>query len=148
VLSGRGGSGSELEEHVFPLIYELHKVHPGFMLYILPHVSSQLSSEDTPVRQRAVGKSDSTCSFTRYLAMNDLLPSSRLLGPSALLGRLFAAPAAEYGVTYHRIFREFLGRFRDKEAIIRSQMIGIGAYILEVSQHAVRFDSEVQSEVS
>jgi hypothetical protein len=52
---------------------------------------------------------------------------------AALLGRLFSASHADYGEEYQRIFREFLGRFVDKEANIRSQMLGIGAFIVQVS---------------
>ena len=56
VLTGIGGGASELEEFVFPLIYELHKVNPGIMLYIFPNISTQLQAEDVGVRSRAVGK--------------------------------------------------------------------------------------------
>ena len=97
VLTGKGGQGSELEEHVYPLIYELHKasggigvqptghllresaatlasgltalarvclagrpaqppqINPTVMLYIFPNVATQLGSEDSEVRTRAVG---------------------------------------------------------------------------------------------
>jgi len=104
VLTGKGCGASEVEEeHVYPLIYELHKVNPNFMLYIFPNIATQLAAEDTAVRARAV----------------------------ALLGRLFAASHADYGHDYPRIFREFLGRFKDKEAAIRAQAVGIGAVIMQ-----------------
>lgn len=73
------------------------------MLYIFPNVATQLGAEDEALRARAV----------------------------ALLGRLFAATHAEYGLEYPRIFREFLGRFKDKESAIRSQLVGIGAAIMQ-----------------
>lgn len=73
------------------------------MLYIFPNVAIQLGAEDEGLRARAV----------------------------ALLGRLFAAAHAEYGQEYPRIFREFLGRFKDKEPAIRSQLVGIGAAIMQ-----------------
>ena len=50
---------------------------------------------------------------------------------TALLGRLFAAAHADYGSEYPRIFREYLGRFKDKEATIRAQAVGIGAVIMQ-----------------
>ncbi len=104
VLTGKGCGASEVEEvHVYPLIYELHKVNPNFMLYILPNIATQLAAEDTGVRARAV----------------------------ALLGRLFAASHTDYGHEYPRIFREFLGRFKDKDANIRAQAVGIGAAIIQ-----------------
>lgn len=73
------------------------------MLYIFPNVAIQLNAEDEGLRARAV----------------------------ALLGRLFAATHAEYGQEYPRIFREFLGRFKDKEPALRSQLVGIGAAIMQ-----------------
>jgi hypothetical protein len=73
------------------------------MLYIFPNVATQLAAEDEALRARSV----------------------------ALLGRLFAATHAEYGLEYPRIFREFLGRFKDKEPAIRSQLVGIGAAIMQ-----------------
>ena len=104
VLTGKGCGASEVEEeHVYPLIYELHKVNPNFMLYIFPNIATQLAAEDTAVRARAV----------------------------ALLGRLFAASHVDYGHDYPRIFREFLGRFKDMEAAIRAQAVGIGAIIMQ-----------------
>ncbi|TFJ85174.1 hypothetical protein NSK_003597 [Nannochloropsis salina CCMP1776] len=104
VLTGKGCGVSEIEEeHVHPLIYELHKVNPNFMLYIFPNVATQLAAEDPAVRARAV----------------------------ALFGRLFAALHADYGNEYPRIFREFLGRFKDKDASIRAQVLGIGAVIMQ-----------------
>lgn len=79
------------------------QINPGVMLYIFPNVAIQLGAEDEGLRARAV----------------------------ALLGRLFAATHAEYGQEYPRIFREFLGRFKDKEPAIRSQLVGIGAAIMQ-----------------
>ena len=51
---------------------------------------------------------------------------------TALMGRLFAAPHADYGTEYPRIFREFLGHFLDNDPSIRSRMISIGAAIIQV----------------
>lgn len=54
---------------------------------------------------------------------------------TALLGRLFASQHADYGREYPKIFREFLGRFKDKESKIRQQMISIGVVILQRKPH-------------
>lgn len=54
-LTRQGGEVSEVEEYIFPLIYELHKVNPGIMLYVFPNVSTQLQAEDSDVRSTATG---------------------------------------------------------------------------------------------
>lgn len=54
-LTRQGGEVSEVEEYIFPLIYELHKVNPGIMLYVFPNVSIQLQAEDSDVRSTATG---------------------------------------------------------------------------------------------
>lgn len=46
---------SELGEHVLPLIYELHKVTPKMLLYILPNVSAQLQAEEPEVMLLLIG---------------------------------------------------------------------------------------------
>lgn len=75
-------SGSDLSEHIYPLIFELHKAVPVMVTYIIPSVSAQLQSEDEEVRYKAV----------------------------ALLGRLFASHYADYGDQLAKHFRDFLGR--------------------------------------
>ncbi|CAN0565169.1 unnamed protein product [Ectocarpus sp. 12 AP-2014] len=51
MLSGaRGGAiESELKEHVIPLVFELHKVTPNMLTFILPEVAEQLKAEDVDV---------------------------------------------------------------------------------------------------
>ncbi|CAN0211364.1 unnamed protein product, partial [Ectocarpus fasciculatus] len=51
MLSGaRGGAiESELKEHVLPLVFELHKVTPNMLTFILPEVAEQLKAEDIDV---------------------------------------------------------------------------------------------------
>ncbi|CAM9264954.1 unnamed protein product, partial [Choristocarpus tenellus] len=106
ILTGIGPSGgaseSDLAEHVLPLVYELHKVKPGMLLYVLPNVATQLQAEDLEVRSRAI----------------------------TALGRLFASQYADYGVEFPRNWRDFLGRFKDVEPQIRSSMVMIGVTIL------------------
>lgn len=75
-------SSSDLSEHIYPLIFELHKVVPGMMTFIIPSVCAHLQSEDEDMRFKAV----------------------------ALLGRLFATPHADYGDQLQKPFRDFLGR--------------------------------------
>jgi sister-chromatid-cohesion protein PDS5 len=100
---GLGGVESELKEHVLHLIYELHKVNSGFLLYVLPNVAVQLQSEDVASRG----------------------------GAMSLLGRLFASTHADYGENYPKNWSDFLRRFRDVEAGVRGKMIEYGAAILQ-----------------
>lgn len=83
VLTGKGGGVSDLEEHVYPLIYELHKINPGVMLYIFPNVAIQLSAEDAGLRARAVGTPSSLPSILpiSLAPVHDLLCLSHLLTP-------------------------------------------------------------------
>lgn len=94
VLGGMTQSISELSDHVYPVIYELHKISPGLLLRILPNICIQLHAENEDVRMKAV----------------------------KLLGLLFASPHAEYGAEYARNFKEFLGRCVDISPSIRLEM--------------------------
>ncbi|CAN0551568.1 unnamed protein product, partial [Ectocarpus sp. 8 AP-2014] len=49
-LTTAGGAiESELKEHVIPLVFELHKVTPNMLTFILPEVAEQLKAEDVDV---------------------------------------------------------------------------------------------------
>jgi len=102
---GPMGSGEEsnLSEHIYAIIYELHKVHSGLLLRILPNVCVQLQADEAEVRLKAV----------------------------KLLGRLFASPHADYGVEYNRNFKDFLGRFVDVAEDVRLEMIECGYMIMK-----------------
>ncbi len=106
VLSGSakgiGGAESELSDHVLHLIYELHKVNSGFLLYVLPNVAVQLQSEDLGGRGEAM----------------------------SLLARLFSSTYANYANDYQKNWNDFLGRFRDVEAGVRGKMVEYGTAIL------------------
>ncbi len=106
VLSGSargiGGTDSELSEHVLHLIYELHKVNSGFLLYVLPNVAIQLQSEDLGGRGEAM----------------------------SLLARLFSSTHANYAIDYQKNWNDFLGRFKDVEAGVRGKMVEYGSAIL------------------
>lgn len=92
---------SELKEHVYTLIYEVHKVNPSLLLYVLPNVCLQLQVDEVATRSEAI----------------------------ALMGRLFASSHADYGHQYMKNFRDFLGRFRDVSKEIRLQMVQVCAII-------------------
>ncbi len=106
VLSGSargiGGTESELSDHVLHLIYELHKVNSGFLLYVLPNVAVQLQSEDLGGRGEAM----------------------------SLLARLFSSTHANYANDYQKNWNDFLGRFKDMEAGVRGKMVEYGTAIL------------------
>jgi len=95
--------GCDLGEHVYSLIYELHKICSGLLIRILPNICTHLQAEEIDIRLKAV----------------------------KLLGSLFSSPHADYGVEYSRNFRDFLGRFVDVASEIREEMIAAGALILK-----------------
>ncbi|KDO22566.1 hypothetical protein SPRG_12546 [Saprolegnia parasitica CBS 223.65] len=100
----RGASEhSALKEHIHALIYEVHKVNPSLLLYVLPNVCLQLQVDDLDTRSNAI----------------------------ALMGRLFASSHADYGSQYLKNFREFLDRFRDVKKEVRLQMVQVCAIIAQ-----------------
>ncbi|GMF20311.1 unnamed protein product [Phytophthora lilii] len=102
---GRLGSqkSSDLKEHVYTLIFEVHKINPSLLLYVLPNVCLQLQVDEVATRSDAI----------------------------ALMGKLFASSRADYGHQYLKNFRDFLGRFRDASKEIRLQMIQVSVPIWE-----------------
>ncbi|TMW64995.1 hypothetical protein Poli38472_009162 [Pythium oligandrum] len=92
---------SDLKEHVYTLIYEVHKINSSLLLYVLPNVCMQLQVDEIATRSEAI----------------------------ALMGRLFASAHADYGHDYMKNFRDFLGRFRDVSKEIRLQMVQVCAII-------------------
>lgn len=99
--SSIGQKLSDLNEHVYSLIYEVHKIRASLLLYVLPNVCLQLQVDDVATRSEAI----------------------------ALMGRLFASSHADYGHEFMKNFREFLGRFRDLSKDIRLQMVQVSAII-------------------
>ncbi|CAM9461048.1 unnamed protein product, partial [Hapterophycus canaliculatus] len=91
LFAADSASESNLKEHALPLVYELHKVTPNMLTFILPELAEQLKAEDVDVRS----------------------------GACALLGRLFASTRAEYGVEKPAIWTAFLGRFIDADVGVR-----------------------------
>jgi sister-chromatid-cohesion protein PDS5 len=93
---------SDLKDHVHTLIYEVHKINPSLLFYVLPNVCLQLQVDDVDTRAHAI----------------------------AVMGRLFSSSHADYGSQYMKNFREFLGRFRDVDKRIRLQMVHVAKMIL------------------
>jgi sister chromatid cohesion protein PDS5 len=94
---------SELTDHIYPLIYEIHRLAPNMLLKVLPNVCTQLQSEEHDVRLKAV----------------------------KLLGNLFASTFAEYGSEFNRNFREFVGRFVDVSKDVRLEVVDCAALIIK-----------------
>eukprot|EP01041_Mallomonas_annulata_P003697 gene3697-7356_t len=103
ILIGNKCKESELTDHIYPLIFELHKVSPMYLMNIIPNLCTQLQAEEEDVRLKS----------------------------TKLLGRLFASQHADYGIEFTRNFsRDFLGRFVDVCVSIRLEMIENGALII------------------
>jgi hypothetical protein len=105
VLVGTSSSNksSELTEHIYPLLYEIHKISPSLMLKIIPSICIQLQVDEEDIRMKA----------------------------SKLLGLLFASTYGNFGEECPRNFREFLNRFNDKMPSIRSEMVECSLQIMK-----------------
>jgi hypothetical protein len=102
VIPGKATS-SELADHIYPLIFELHKISPGLLLRVLPNICVQLQAEEEDTRLKAV----------------------------KLLGQLFASQHADYATDFHRNFKDFLGRFVDMSSVVRLEMVDSGSMIMK-----------------
>ena len=71
------GRRPELEEYIYALIYELHKISPDFLSKVIPNLTIQLQSDDEKVRSNVVN----------------------------LMGKLFASQYADYATDFARCFR-------------------------------------------
>ena len=98
------GCSSEIADHVYSLIFELHRMAPTLLSSVIPNVCLQLQAEEEDVRLRAV----------------------------MLLGQLFASPHTDYGEEFGRSLKDYLGRCNDVSANIRLEVVGscglIGQY--------------------
>ncbi len=103
LVSSSADETSELQDQIYPLIYELHKIAPNLLLKILPYLSLQLETDDEDQRLKAL----------------------------QLLGRLFASKLANYGVEFNKMFHCYLQRFSDVSVAIRLEMIETGALIMQ-----------------
>ena len=95
--------GSDLREHVYSLIYELHRVSSDLLHGVLPNVCLQLQVEEIDVRLRAV----------------------------KVLGSLFASTYADYAKEFARNFKEYLGRLNDISVDIRLEVVESCAVIAQ-----------------
>lgn len=89
------GKSSELAEHIYPLLYELHKISPSLLLKVLPNICLQLQVDEEEVRSKA----------------------------TKLLGVLFSSSYAEYAAECPKNFKEFTGRSVDVSMKIRLLVI-------------------------
>jgi len=95
--------GSDLREHVYSLIYELHRVSADLLHGVLPNVCLQLQVEELDVRLRAV----------------------------KVLSSLFASTYADYAKEFARNFKEYLGRLNDISVDIRLEVVESCAVIVQ-----------------
>lgn len=97
------GCSSEITEHIYPLIYELHKISSTLLIRVIPNICLQLQVEEEEIRLKAV----------------------------KLLGSLFASNHAEYGKEFGRNFKEYLGRCADLSAEIRLEVVNNCSLIIQ-----------------
>lgn len=97
------GCSSEISEHIYSLVYELHKISSALLTNVLPDLCVQLQVEDEEIRLKAV----------------------------KLLGSLFASPHADYAKDFNRDFKEYLGRCGDLSAEIRLEVVENCAVMLQ-----------------
>ncbi len=107
------GCSSEISEHIYALIYELHKISPSLLNEVLPNLCLQLQVEEEEIRLKAV----------------------------RLLGSLFVSPHADYAKDFNRDFKEYLGRCGDLSAEIRLDVVDNCALLLQ-SKPALRSQLE------
>ena len=101
-LQAADGDCTELAEHAYPLVYELHKIAPEMLRNILPNISTQLDVDDVDVRSKVV----------------------------KLLGRLYSSKHASYGLTFPKEFHAYLNRVRDLSPAVRIELIESGTLIM------------------
>ena len=97
------GSSAEIADHVYSLIFELHRMAPALLNAVIPSICLQLQVEEEDVRLRA----------------------------AMLLGQLFASSHAEYGVEFTRSFKDYLGRSNDISANIRLEVVNSFGFIVQ-----------------
>lgn len=98
-----------LYEHIYTLIYELHRISPNLLAHVIPQICSQLTVDDESIRLKAV----------------------------TLLGRLFSSPIGQYHIDYPKQFREFLGRCVDNSVTVRLEMVHMLGVIVQQKPSAL-----------
>ena len=94
--------GTELEQHVYFIIFELHKIAPSLLTRIIPTICQHMAIESETARLQCV----------------------------KLMGKLFSSQLADYAQEFSRGFREFLGRWKDKSVAVRAEVVDCCAAIL------------------
>lgn len=82
---------SRLSAHVYPLIVELHEIHPELLRRVLPSISVQLQVEE------------------KHTSSN----------PLKVLRELFSSDHADSATEFSKNFEDFLGRFDDVLGVVR-----------------------------
>jgi sister-chromatid-cohesion protein PDS5 len=95
ILVNVKASTSELKDHGHALIWELNKISPNLLLYVMPNLEKELTVEDEEKREDTV----------------------------ALLGKMFASDGSRMITSYPQLFNTFLKRFNDVEPSIRRRMV-------------------------
>lgn len=114
VLVGNNTSddkNSELEDHIYELIYELHRVSQDLLIKVLPNICVQLQAEEERIRFNAV----------------------------RLLGKLFSSQYADYAMEFNRNFRDYIGRLNDASNGIRLEMVENCSSILKKKPNLLKF---------
>lgn len=91
ILAGTFDGFSEIAEHVYPLIYELHIISASLLNRVIPNICLQLQVEEEDIRLKAV----------------------------KLLGKLFASTHADYAQEFEHNFMEYVSYCGDLSTEIR-----------------------------
>ncbi len=110
ILVNVKGSESELKGHGHELIWELTKISPGLLLYIMPELEKELTVEDKDKRLSTV----------------------------ELLGEMFATEGSTLIMNYPQLFGTFMKRFNDIEPSIRLKMVKYAARFLKNQPELVK----------
>lgn len=96
------GKLPEIAEDIYPVIYELHRISPIYLIDIVPLICLQLKVEEVDIRRNAV----------------------------KLLCSLFASEPGVYVKDFQRDLKEFLGRLNDLSVDIRAEVLDCCGVIL------------------
>lgn len=103
ILVNVKASTSELKGHGHELIWELNKISPNLLLYVMPELEKELTVEDEEKREDTV----------------------------ELLGRMFTADGSRMITSYPQLFASFTKRFNDVEPTIRRKMVEYAAEFIK-----------------
>lgn len=95
-------SASELKEKYTELVFQLYTVSPLLVANVLPNFENELKSADPVVRSHTI----------------------------QVLQKLFCAEGSTLAQNYRQLFTAIVGRFSDKEASIRANMVAFAEQYL------------------